>query len=117
VSYAPQKIAESWQPGEKPGVAIFGHYHKMEYLVTRGVHVIQAGCTKEVDSWARKKRLSYHIGGWIVELWQDPQGAISRCRTEAHTWYDRGYYNFQWNPAGKVQKVRAPHGRKRARKA
>lgn len=116
-SYAIQKIAESWQPGEKPGVALFGHYHKLEYLITRGVHCIQAGSTKDSDTFARKRRLAYHIGGWIVELWQDPQGAISGCRPWLRQWFDRDYYNHQWNLAGPVRKTRAPHGRKRARKA
>jgi predicted phosphodiesterase/biotin operon repressor len=116
VSYAPQKIAESWQPGEKPGVAIFGHYHKLEYLVTRGVHSIQAGCTKETDPWARKRRLAYHIGGWIVELYQGEAGAIERCRPECATYFDRGYYNYQWSHSDAIRKVPVP-GSSRKRKA
>ena len=78
-SYAPQKIIESYQPGEKPAVAIFGHYHKIECLNIRGVWAIQAGCTKDTDPFARKKRLSYHVGGAIVELRQDAKGGIQDC--------------------------------------
>ncbi len=110
-SYAIQKIAESWQPGEKPGVALFGHYHKIEYLVVRGTHAIQAGCTKGTDTFARKNKLSYHVGGWIVDLWQDEQGGISGCRPWLKQWFDRDYYNYQWSPHGPIRKVRAPHGK------
>jgi predicted phosphodiesterase/biotin operon repressor len=113
VSYAPQKIIEALQPGEKPGVAILGHLHKLEYLNLRGVHVIQAGCTKDVDTFARKKRLSYHIGGWIVELWQHPGGAIEGCRPWLKQYFDRDYYNGQWSLSGPLDKKRAPHGTSR----
>ena len=95
-SYAPQKIIESYQPGEKPAVAIFGHYHKIEYLNIRGVHAIQAGCTKDTDPFARKKRLSYHVGGAIVELRQDRKGAVQDCIPWFRQFYDRGYHNDQF---------------------
>ncbi len=109
-SYAPQKIVEAMQPGEKPGILILGHYHKLEYLNIRGVHAIQGGCTKDLDPFGRKKRLQYHIGGWIIEAWQDDGGAFSRVRCDLMQFYDRGYYNGQFNPAGVVKKMRAPHG-------
>jgi predicted phosphodiesterase len=105
-SYAPQKIVEAMQSGEKPGVVILGHLHKIEYLNIRGVHVIQAGCTKDLDPFGRKKRLQYHLGGWIIDLWQDPQGAISRCRPDLRQFFDRGYYNGQFSMSGPVTKVK-----------
>lgn len=43
-SYASQKLAESFQGGEKPSVCIIGHYHKQEYCFPRNVHCVQAGC-------------------------------------------------------------------------
>lgn len=109
-SYAPQKIIEALQPGEKPAVLLVGHYHKLEYLNIRGVHVIQAGCTKDLDPFGRKKKLQYHVGGWIVDLWQDPQGGIGRCRPDLRQFFDRGYYNGQWSMSGPVRKERV--GRK-----
>jgi predicted phosphodiesterase len=109
-SYAPQKIIEAMQPGEKPGILILGHYHKLEYLNVRGVHVVQAGCTKDLDPFGRKKRLQYHIGGWIIDAWQDAGGAFTRVRADLMQFYDRGYYNGQFNPAGVIRKMRAPHG-------
>lgn len=111
-SYAPQKAVESWQPGEKPGCVVFGHWHKIDFSCIRGVYAIQAGCTKSQDPFARKKRLQYHIGGWIVELQQDPGGALTGCKLELRQWFDRDYHNGQWSHSGAINPVRAPHGRK-----
>ena len=96
-SYAPQKIIEAFQPGEKPAVAIFGHYHKMEYVQIRGVHAIQAGCTKDLDPFGRKKRLSYHVGGAIIELRQLPDGTIQDCICWFRQYHDRSYVNDQFS--------------------
>lgn len=110
-SYAPQKVVESLQGGEKPGVICFGHWHKMEYAQIRGVHSIQMGCTKDLDPFGRKKRLSYHVGGVIVDLWQDPQGGISGCRPWFKQYFDRAYTNDQFNLARIPQRRAAPKSR------
>ena len=99
LSYTPQKIVESYSRGEKPDVLIIGHYHKLEYIpAVRGVRVIQAGCTVDQGTWARKKRLAYHLGGWIIELDQCPQtGACRGCTTKDRTYFDREYHR-NWEP-------------------
>lgn len=109
-SYAVQKIVEAMQGGEKPAIALFGHYHKLEYVVIRNVHVIQAGCTEDLTPFARKRKLSFHLGGWIVEAWQDQRGAITECRTWLHQYFDRGYYNHQWSLSGPVRGHRSRRG-------
>lgn len=92
-SYAPQKIVESLSGGEKPSLLFLAHYHKLEYLITRGVHVIQMGCTVDQSPWARKKRLAYHLGGWIIEAVQcQKTGALLGCKLEVRTFFDRGFY-------------------------
>ena len=107
VSYTSQKIIESFQPGEKPAVALFGHYHKIEYLLTRGVHAIQAGCTKDLDPFGRKKRLAYHIGGAIIELRQSPDGSIPDCLTWFRQFSDRGQHNDQFAHSHEPTRTRA----------
>lgn len=93
ISYTPQKIVESLSGGEKPALLIIGHYHKMEYLYTRGVRVVQAGCTVDQGVWARKKRLAYHLGGWVLDLQQCPKtGALVGCKLEDRTYFDRQFY-------------------------
>lgn len=68
----------------------------MEYLYYRGVRIVQADCTVDQGPWARKKRPSYYLGGWILELRQCPHtGALTGCRFEDRTFFDRTFYQ-QW---------------------
>lgn len=92
ISYAPQKIVESLQGGEKPHILFIGHYHKASYDHIRGIHVVQAGCTQDQSPFMRKKRLAAHLGGWIVEWSADDVGAISRFVTEWIPFYNRDFY-------------------------
>lgn len=106
ISYAAQKFVEALQGGEKPAVILFGHWHKIFDLLIRNVICLGAGCTKDLDSFGRKKKLAYHVGGLIVELWQDAKGAIVRYRTEKKQYFDRGYHNEQWSHSGPINR---PH--------
>lgn len=106
-SYAPQKYVEALQGGEKPAVILFGHWHKIFDLLIRNVICLGGGCTKDLDTFGRKKRLAYHIGGMIVELWQDQSGSITRWRVEKKQYFDRGYYNDQWSYVGAPSKTPA----------
>lgn len=92
VSYAPQKIVESYQGGEKPQILFIGHYHKQSYNVIRNIHVIQIGCTVDQSIFLRKKKIDVHVGGGITELRRAPDGTINRCRVEMITAYDRKFY-------------------------
>lgn len=100
-SYVVQKIVESYEGGEKPGIAVFGHYHKNLVGEYRNVWYCLVPCTQDQTPWARKKRLRYVIGGQIVEAWQRPEtGAIERFRVEQLRYFNRSYYNDRWKPAG-----------------
>ena len=103
LSYTSQKSVEAFEGGEKPAVALFGHYHKMMYACIRNVHTIQTGCVEDVTPFMRKKKLSAHIGGGICKLTQDPEsGAIVACRTEFFNFFNRGFYNGRWSMSGDV---------------
>ena len=105
ISYAPQKYIEALQGGEKPAVVMFGHWHKIFDELIRNVIALGAGCTKDLDPFGRKHKLAYHLGGMIVELWQDEKGAVHRWRVEKRQFFDRGYYNDQWRYAGQPKRV------------
>jgi len=113
-SYAAQKRVEAAQPGEKPGLWVFGHWHKMGYFRPRGVHVLLAGCTKDLDTFGRKKGLRYDVGGIIADITQDAAGGLSCITPQIRQFFDRGYYNMQFDLARVPAKVRAPHGRRAA---
>jgi len=92
VSYAPQKLIESFQPGEKPHILFIGHYHKMSYNNIRGVHTIQMGCTCNQSIYMRKKKIEAHVGGGIAEFRRASDGILNRCRVEFITAFDRKFY-------------------------
>jgi hypothetical protein len=105
VSYAAQKRVESAQGGEKPAIWCFGHWHKSGYFVARGVHCILVPCTKDLDTFGRKKGLEYVVGGVIVEAHQDAGGAITQLDPRFKLFFDRGYHNGQFNLSGPVRKL------------
>lgn len=107
ISYSPQKIVESYQGGEKPAVVCLGHYHKMDVFNYRNVWILQCGCTQDQTPFMRKKRIEAHVGGIVVELRQDERGAITGCRTDQRRYFDRGYYNYQFDRAASVRRVAA----------
>jgi len=91
-SYSSQKLAESFQGGEKPAVCIIGHYHKMEYCYPRNIHCVQAGCTQDQTMFMRKRKISAHVGFCIVTFQQDIRGSITQFSPEFYPFFDRGYY-------------------------
>lgn len=92
ISYAVQKLAESYQGGEKPAVAIVGHYHKFEYSFPRSIHMLQPGCCQDQTRFMRKLKLAAHVGFSTIELQQDVGGSITRFTPTFFPFWDRGYY-------------------------
>ena len=93
LSYAPQKLVESFQGGEKPAILWIGHYHKFDYCFPREVHVISGGCTTDQSAFLRKNKIGVHVGFSILKYKQDRiDGHITRQQVEWIPFYDRGYY-------------------------
>lgn len=100
-SYSVQKIIESLDGGEKPAVALYGHYHKLMFGEYRNVFWIQTGCFQDQTPFARGKKLRFAVGGSIVRLEQDPEtGAIIACTAQLVRYFVRGYYNNRFSKAG-----------------
>jgi hypothetical protein len=103
LSYSVQKIIESLDGGEKPAVALYGHYHKLWAGNIRNVWCLQTGCTEDQTPFMRKKKLEAHVGGAIVALEQDPEtGAIIGFTPQLIRYFNRGYANHRWSHAGDV---------------
>ena len=96
LSYAPQKIIESYTGGTKPDVLLIGHYHKAEYGYVRNVHYIQAGATQDQTPFMRKQKIQSHVGGWTVRFTLSESGHIHRFQPTWDPFYDREYYERQW---------------------
>jgi hypothetical protein len=91
-SYTMQKLAESYQGGEKPTVVLAGHYHKYDVCFPREIHMIQMATTCDQTMFMRKKKIQAMVGGGIVEMHRAPNGAINRVKVEWIPFYDKEYY-------------------------
>lgn len=92
VSYTGQKLAESFQGGEKPGLVLQGHFHKFNLGYPREVWVFDTGTTCDQTGFMRKKRIQAMVGYGIVAIHAHPRGGINRIRGEFIPYYDRGFY-------------------------
>ncbi|MEK6880152.1 MAG: hypothetical protein AABY22_11110, partial [Nanoarchaeota archaeon] len=68
ISYRPQKIAEALSGGEKPNIMGIGHFHKIESLFYRNIHLFQCfeGNTKILTKEGRKKIRQIKIGEEVL---------------------------------------------------
>lgn len=93
LSYAPQKLVESFQGGEKPAVLWIGHYHKYDWCFPREVQCISGGCTTDQTAFLRKNKIACHVGYGLTQIRQDKtDGHITRLRHEWIPFYTRGFY-------------------------
>lgn len=92
LSYSVQKLAESFQGGEKPAIVIVGHYHKFEYSFPRSIHMLQPGCCQDQTRFMRKHKIAAHVGFCTVELQQDVRGSVTRFSPTFYPFWDRSYY-------------------------
>jgi hypothetical protein len=92
MSYATQKIAESYQGGEKPSILMVGHYHKFDWSFPREIHAIQMMTTCDQTLFMRKMKIQAAVGGGIVEARRAPDGTINRVKVEIITFFDKGFY-------------------------
>lgn len=102
-SYVVQKIIESLDGGEKPALALYGHYHKAIAGEYRNVFWMLVPSTKDQDVFMRKKRLRSVVGGAIIEVSQHPEdGALHSFKPWLWRYFNKGYYNDRWNHGGDV---------------
>ena len=103
-SYVVQKIIESLDGGEKPAVALYGHYHKMLAGEYRNVFWVLVPSTKDQDVFMRKKRIRSVVGGGIITLEQDPEtGAITGFTPKLWRYFNKSFYNNRWSHSGGVE--------------
>lgn len=101
-SYSVQKIIEALDGGEKPNVALYGHYHKLMAGEYRNVWWVQTGCFKDRDSFAEKMKLRFSVGGAIVRLEQCPKtGSIVGFAPQLIRYFARHYHNNAFSKSGR----------------
>lgn len=87
ISYKMQKMVDAMSGGEKPNILAVGHYHKVEYLFYRNIHIYQTGCLQAQTPWMKGKQIAAIMGGWIVEAHVDEEGTITKIKHEFIPYY------------------------------
>lgn len=96
ISYAPQKIVESYQGREKPNILLVGHYHKQGFFQTRNVYTILCGTCSDQSIFMRKNKNTAEVGGWLIKIQFGEDGEITRFVPEWFGFYDRGFYQKKY---------------------
>ena len=65
-----------------------GHWHQIEYLFERNIHIIQAGCFEGQSPYLKRKGIMPKIGGWIIEIHIDRKGTVSRFKSELVSFFE-----------------------------
>lgn len=86
LSYKSQRAINNRPPGELPDIMLWGHYHTAFYMEYRGIHFLQAPCTKNIGLWEKRVGLNPVNGGWLVDLRLAHEGPhIERFKPELFT--------------------------------
>lgn len=89
LSYKMQKYIESIGGGDKPNIAVQGHFHKAGYIFYRNVHCFDAGTLSDQSPFMKKKGSPAHTGFWIVDAWSDKEKkGIERIVSQFVPFYD-----------------------------
>lgn len=69
VSYKIQKHIESLEGGRKPQMALYGHFHKADWLPAyRNVSAMQTGAFQWQTPFMQRMASASHVGGWIISV-------------------------------------------------
>lgn len=96
LSYSVQKIAESYQGGEKPQIVLVGHFHKFDYSYPREIHFVQGGTTCDQTPFMRKKKIQAMVGGVVLWVKQSVTGIFTSVKIEWIPFYDKRFYAYKW---------------------
>lgn len=83
MSYKAQKIAEGFEGGAKPDVALIGHWHKRGDFEWRNIKMLLAGCFEGGGSFGARLGLGEPaVGFHIVEMTVADDGSVVRWKPE-----------------------------------
>lgn len=81
-SYKLQKLIESFEGGNKPNIAVMGHFHRRCEISSRNVYGLLGACFESQTAFLRRKGIQPRVGGNILEIDFNHDGSIQRFKTE-----------------------------------
>lgn len=87
LGYKLMKLAESYEGGKKPNVAIAGHWHQMCYFQWRGIHLLHPGCFQSQTEFERRKALQPQVGGLLLDIVVSDDGAMHAFTPTFYRYY------------------------------
>lgn len=88
MSYRPQKIAESYEGGDKPAILLIGHWHRAGYFFARNIHVVLAGTFQGPTTYSTRKAFGQAgTGFWIIEGRLADDGSVVGFKSEWFPFY------------------------------
>ena len=82
LSYRAQKYIEKLEPGSKPNVAGFGHFHQSHFLSYRNVIALLLPCTTAKSPFAIRQGLENTMGAYFINMYVNSKGEIEMFEFE-----------------------------------
>lgn len=76
LSYKPQGIVDSLDSGNKPHIALIGHFHKCHYMLYRNVHTFSVPCFVASTPFIARNSIANVVGAYFLDIYSTPKGEI-----------------------------------------
>lgn len=87
ISYKTQRKIDNMRGGEKPNILAEGHYHYSDYFFRRNVHAFCVPSFQGPTKFSTRLGLETDNGGWIVEVYVDDEGTITKLSPSYYPYY------------------------------
>ena len=82
LSYRAQKYIDKMEPGNKPNVVGFGHFHQSHFLGYRNVIALLLPCLTSKSPFAVRQGLENTMGAYFVDMYVNSKGEIEMFEFE-----------------------------------
>ena len=89
LSYKPQELINSFEPSEKPKVALIGHYHKSYLAYYNGVYMMLVPCMVAQSGFMKRKNLKNVVGALFIDIYYDKKYNIQYFDYEEKRYTDQ----------------------------
>ena len=103
LSYKPQSIVDSLDSGNKPQIALIGHYHKCHYMLYRNVHTFSVPCFVDATPFIARNSISNVVGAYFLDIYSTPEGEIQYICPEEFLFDDKDLIENDYKTCRKLE--------------